>query len=119
MAITSGVQLNLNLAFPNAGIVFVIKADNGTSPTTFHLSVNDTSGNQVPFKVDACPPLADWVRGYTRWLRRASVVASHDENSINGTFQDGLSPEQTLQGIQIACDMIRQRFDLYEESVLA
>ena len=68
--------------------------------------------------VDASPQLADWVRGYTRWLARARVSASFDENGIAGTFATGLTPEQVLQGVRDACDMIRQRFEPYEASVL-
>ncbi len=119
MAAMTDVQVNVNLAFPKAGVVFVIKAGNGGSPATFEIGVTDASGKQVPFRVEKSPPLADWVRGYTRWLRRASVVASYDDSGIRGKFFDGLTPEQTLQGVQAACDMIRQRFELYEESVLA
>ncbi len=122
MAAMTDVQVNVNLAFPKAGVVFVIKAGNPDAPgaaTTFELGVTDSSGKQVPFRVEKSPPLADWVRGYTRWLRRASVAASYDESGIRGKFFDGLTPEQTLQGVQAACDMIRQRFELYEESVLA
>ena len=33
-------------------------------------------------------------------------------------FFEGLSPEETLTGIKDACDMIRQRFEHYKESVL-
>ena len=124
MATMSEVEISLGLAFPKAGIVFAIKAgqpgggSNGRAPS-FHLSVFDSSGQrQIPFTEDASPQLADWVRGYTRWLYRAKVTASHDENGITGTFAADLSPEQMLEGIREACDMIRQRFDLYEESVL-
>ena len=120
MASDSITQINLNLAFPKAAIVFVIEVagSNGQAPS-LHLHVTDSSGNKVPFKADASPHLADWVRGYTRWLYRARVSASHDAEAITGTFADGLTPEQVLQGVQDACDMIRQRFELYDGSVLS
>jgi hypothetical protein len=120
MASTSGVQANVNLAFPRAGVVFAIRVEtpDGNAPT-FNLRVTDATGKRtIPFRVDASPQLADWVRGYTRWLRRASVTASYDESGIKGSFSGGLTPEQVLQGVRDACDMIRQRFELYEESVL-
>ena len=41
------------------------------------------------------------------------------EDSISGTFAPTLTSEQTLEGVQLACDMIRQRFELYTESVVA
>ena len=59
-----------------------------------------------------------YFRGYSRWLHRARVSASLNESSIDGKFADGLSSEQVLDGVRIACDMIRQRFELYQESVL-
>ena len=124
MAISNSVNLDLSLAFPRAGVAFAIEAraqDGGADedPSTFRVSVSDASnGRAVPLTVDASPQLADWVRGYTRWLARARVSASFDENGIAGTFAAGLTPEQVLQGVRDACDMIRQRFEPYEASVL-
>ena len=43
-----------------------------------------------------------------------SQLDTHTE----GTFRDGMTAEQTLLGMREACDMIRQRFELYEESVI-
>ena len=125
MTTDSYAQIAVGLAFPNAGVVFNITVEppSGASdgqPPAFHLAVTDASNGQaVPFSVDASAHLADWVRGYSRWLVRARVRATCDENSITGTFFDGLAPEQVLQGVRDACDMIRQRFDLYQESVLS
>ncbi len=117
MSDTSDVRISLNLAFPQAGVVFDIEAGPDRS---FRLTVRRVSdGGFVPFRSDASPQLADWVRGYTRWLRRARVTATHDESSINGVFDEGLTPEQVLDGVREACDMVRQRFGLYKESVLA
>ena len=124
MAISNSVNLDLSLAFPRAGVAFAIEArvqDGGADEdsSTFRVSVSDASnGRAVPLTVDASPQLADWVRGYTRWLARARVSASFDENGIAGTFAAGLTPEQVLQGVRDACDMIRQRFEPYEASVL-
>ena len=125
MAATSDVQISVNLAFPNAGVVIKINVEppadgaNGQAPS-FRLNVTDISGRKaIPFPTDSSPPLADWVRGYSRWLRRSRITASHDENAITGSFDSDLSGEQVLQGVQDACDMVRQRFELYEESILA
>ena len=124
MAISNSVNLDLSLAFPRAGVAFAIEArvqDGGADEdsSTFRVKVSDASnGRAVPLTVDASPQLADWVRGYTRWLARARVSASFDESGIAGTFAAGLTPEQVLQGVRDACDMIRQRFEPYEASVL-
>ena len=121
---SSDVQLKHNLAFPTAGVVFNISVDSPEgsdgSGASFRLGVTEASGGSaVPFSVDSSPELADWVRGYSRWLVRARVSATFDENEITGTYSSDVTPEQVLVGIREACDMIRQRFDMYTESVLA
>jgi hypothetical protein len=123
MAISNSVNLDLSLAFPRAGVAFAIEArvqnGGGDEASTFRVSVSDASnGRVVPLSVDASPQLADWARGYSRWLARARVRASFDESGIAGTFAADLTPEQVLQGVSEACDMIRQRFEPYEASVL-
>ena len=114
------LNITINLPFPTAGVNFSLsmKSSDG-SPGTFSLNVSNlATGDAVPFTVASSPALADWVRGYSRWLYRAKVAASHDTKSITGTIVEGTTPEQALEGMQEACDMIRQRFGLYEESVL-
>ena len=73
----------------------------------------------MSFTSASSPVLADWVRGYTRWLYRAGVSARYDEQAISGAFAHGMSAERILEGVQLACDMIRQRFELYEDSIKA
>ena len=123
MAISNSVNLDLSFAFPAAGVAFAIEArvqNGGDEASTFRVSVSDASnGRAVPLRVDASPQLADWARGYSRWLARARVRASFDESDIAGTFAADLTPEQVLQGVSEACDMIRQRFEPYDASILA
>ena len=77
MTTESRVQLDVNLAFPKAGIVFDIEVKpvgdvSDEVSHFFRLSVTDhSSGGAVPFNADASAQLADWARGYTRWLVRA------------------------------------------------
>lgn len=139
MASNSGVNLSVYLPFPAAGVAFRIRVDSDTviGPSAFILSAHrqvadedvptsfaigpatDERGqNALPFSVDVSPCLADWVRGYTRWLVRAGVQATYDSNSINGTFAESATVEQVLLGVRDACDMIRQRFEWYEESIV-
>ena len=122
MATKSGIQIDVDLPFPEAGVTFAIKVEtpsNGEAPS-FRLTVTDLSKERtIPFTVAGSQQLADWVRGYTRWLVRAKVDATHDEQAITGSFGADTPPEQVLQGVRDACDMVRQRFGAYTESVLA
>ena len=124
MTTKATIDINVELPFHRAGIVFNVKAQSpagapeGQAPS-FELSVVESSrGERVLFNVEVSPPLADWVRGYTRWLVRARVTATSETDRITGAFADGLTAEQVLGGMRDACDMIRQRFELYEESIL-
>ncbi len=121
MPVSSNMNLNMDLAFPDAGITFSIVVDgNGGGASSFSLKVTESAGGAPVSIVSAgSPQLSDWARGYSRWLRRARVTASFDDNGISGTFDEGLTPEQVFVGLREACDMIRQRFDLYKSSVLA
>ena len=122
MAAKPGVRIHVDLPFPRAGVAFTIKVETPSDgrPASFHLAVTDfAKARTIPLTVAGSPQLADWVRGYTRWLVRANVAATYDEGAITGSFTSELTPERMLQGVKDACDMIRQRFDAYGESVLA
>ncbi len=119
-------QVNLNLClrlpFDGAGIEFNIEVnesgDSSSGPGFTLVAQASGSGDRLAFQSQVSPVLADWVRGYTRWLYRARISAHHTEDAIVGAFLADLSAEQVFEGLQLACDMIRQRFELYEESVL-
>ena len=103
MSSNAGVNLSVYLPFPKAGVAFRIRVESDETPgiSTFHLSVHrwvsdedvptsyalgpatDLSVDrmQCPSAVHVSPCLADWVRGYTRWLVRAGVTATN-HNSI-------------------------------------
>lgn len=118
---TLDINIDMGLAFPKAGLLFNIGVISQTGyPTLFRLLVTDLEQKRaIPFREYECPCLADWAPGYCRWLTRAHIKASYDvREGISGSFVDGLTPEQVLRGVSDACDMIRQRFDLYEESVV-
>ena len=99
MTVQDKIDLTLRLPFEGAGVEFVIEVGETDSGTTFGLTVESLdSGDRVPFTSPPSPVLADWVRGYTRWLFRARVSASYDEDSISGTFAPDLTSEQTPRG---------------------
>ena len=122
MTTLTKLNLCLRLPFQAAGVEFSIEVNesgqDGAGPLFSLVVLNSESGDRVPFASHASPVLADWVRGYTRWLYRARVSAQHTDDAIRGAFAESLSAEQVLEGLQMACDMIRQRFELYEGSVL-
>ena len=120
MSANSGVNARVFLPFPAAGVAFKVSvSSDGEGASIFELNATDSDGEQtLPFSVEVSPCLADWVRGYTRWLVRAGVHATHDTERITGTFNESMNAEQVLLGVRDACDMIRQRFELYEENVV-
>jgi len=118
---TMDINIDMGLAFPKAGLLFNIGVISQTGyPTLFRLLVTDIEQTRaIPFREYECPCLADWAPGYCRWLIRAHIKASYDvREGISGRFVGELTPEQVLRGLSDACDMIRQRFELYEESVV-
>ena len=121
---TEKVSLNLcfRLPFEGAGVEFNIEvnesADDSSGPGFSLVAQTCGSGDRLAFKSDVSPVLADWVRGYTRWLYRARISAQHTDDAIVGSFASNVTAEQIFGGLQLACDMIRQRFELYRESVL-
>ena len=120
-------QVNLNLClrlpFEKAGVEFNIEVnesgDPGSGPEFSLVALASGSGDRLWFQSQVSPVLADWVRGYTRWLYRARISAQHTDDAIFGTFAADVTAEQVFEGLQLACDMIRQRFELYEGSVIA
>ena len=125
MATISETAIKINLAFPKAGVTFVVEctppdAASSNDSHSFKITANSSeTSSALTFTEDTSTQLADWIKGYSRWLVRANVTASFTDECINGTFRSGLSPEQVLSSVNDACDMIRQRFDHYETSVLS
>lgn len=118
---TMDINIDMGLAFPKAGLLFNIGVISQAGyPTLFRLLVTDIEQKRaIPFREYECPCLADWAPGFCRWLIRAHIKASYDvREGISGSFAEGLTPEQVLRGVSDACDMIRQRFELYEETVV-
>lgn len=139
MSNNSRANLSVYLPFPKAGVAFRIRvsSDEASGPSNFVLSAHNWIADEdvpasfaigpttdergqdaLPFSADVSACLADWVRGYTRWLVRAGVKATHDTDKITGVFNESMTAEQVLLGVRDACDMIRQRFELYEDSIL-
>ena len=116
---TDTMKLNLSLPFESAGVEFRIQVADDDDGANFSLTAAcPETGAPMAFVSEVSPVLADWVRGYTRWLYRCRISATHTDDAITGSFERGLDAEQVLEGLRLACDMIRQRFELYEGSVV-
>ena len=111
--------------FSSAGVTFILKCNSaktgsGSKTANFTVSaVNAVSLETLKLNEDTSPQLVDWAKGYSRWLTRANVIADYNDDGILGTVKEGITIAETLTGIQAACDMISQRFDHYESSILA
>ena len=118
MTDTMKLNLNLSLPFERAGVEFRIQVADDDGARFSLTAACPGTGDQLAFVSEVSPVLADWVRGYTRWLYRCRISATHTEDAITGSFERGLDAEQIFDGLRLACDMIRQRFELYEGSVV-
>ena len=119
MTDTMKLNMSLSLPFESAGVEFRINVADDNGAASFSLTAACTgTGAPMAFVSDVSPVLADWVRGYTRWLYRCRISATHTDDAITGSFERGLDADQILEGLRLACDMIRQRFELYEGSVV-
>tara|TARA_B100000749_G_scaffold170145_1_gene131022 strand:+ start:572 stop:949 length:378 start_codon:yes stop_codon:yes gene_type:complete len=119
------LDITTKLTFSSAGVTFILKCNSaktgsGSKTANFTVSaVNAVSLEALKLNEDTSPQLVDWAKGYSRWLTRANVIADYNDDGILGTVKEGITIAETLTGIQAACDMISQRFDHYESSILA
>ena len=121
---TTEIDITTKLTFSSAGVTFILKCNSaktgsGSKTANFTVSaVNAVSLEALKLTEGTSPQLVDWAKGYSRWLTRANVTADFNEDGILGTVQEGITVAETLTGIQAACDMISQRFNHYEGSIL-
>ena len=121
---TTEIDITTKLTFSSAGVAFILKCNtaktrSSSKTASFTVSAVDAvSLEALKLTEDTSPQLLDWAKGYSRWLTRANVTADFDDDGILGIFKEGITVAETLTGIQAACDMISQRFDHYESSIL-
>ena len=121
---TTEIDITTKLTFSSAGVAFILKWNtsktrSSSKTASFTVSAVDAiSLEALKLTEGTSPQLVDWAKGYSRWLTRANVTADFNEDGILGTVQEGITVAETLTGIQAACDMISQRFDHYESSIL-
>ena len=104
----AGIAVNISLASPSAG-----------HPSEFRFSVDNlATGDAVTFSHEACPPVHDFTRGYTRWLGTKGVRASRGAEAITGQADPGASASHLLAVLQEAVDMVDQKFSNYRGPVI-
>ena len=121
---TTEIDITTKLTFSSAGVVFILKYNTAKTRSSsktgsFTVSAVDAiSLDALKLTEGTSPQLVDWAKGYSRWLTRANITADFNDDGILGTVKEGITIAETLTGIQAACDMISQRFDHYESSIL-
>ncbi len=121
---TIEIDITTKLTFLSAGVTFILKCNTaktavGPKTANFTVSALDAiSLEALKLTEDTSPQLLDWAKGYSRWLTRANVTADFNDDGILGIVKEEITVAETLTGIQAACDMISQRFDHYENSIL-
>lgn len=119
----SNISINADLHFPPAGITFKIEVDlpgdssQGASITIS--SVDSASGEAIHIRDDSSAVLADFAPAFNRWLRRCTITGTVEETRITGTFHQDVDLEHLLRYTADICDMITQRFSLYQDKVFA
>ncbi|MCH8086857.1 MAG: hypothetical protein IIC81_03275 [Chloroflexi bacterium] len=119
----SNISINAELHFPLAGITFKIEvglpegASQGASITIS--PVDSASGEPIPIRDDSSAVLADFAPAFNRWLRRCTITGTVEETRITGAFHQDVDLERLLRYTADICDMITQRFSLYQEKVFA
>ena len=124
MAKQHSLQLSSGLRYERAGLLFRVGLDlpeertDGQGATVRIVAEDLNTGQRVPFTNAACPPLADFMAGYPRWMVRLGIRATKGEDEITGTVRANASVEDLLSAAAQLGDMIDQKFSLYKERVL-
>lgn len=116
----NSLEMKMKLPYPAAGVIFEIECDSSISGDNFKITVLSYE-DSIPVKIndEISLQLVDWAKGYARWLNRANVSAHFDETGVSGKLKEGLSTSELLNGLNLACDMLDQRFLHYEEAIIA
>ncbi|MEE9247812.1 MAG: hypothetical protein V3U79_03850 [Dehalococcoidia bacterium] len=121
----SNISISVYLHFPPAGITFKIEVDlpedgsQAQGPSITISPVDSANGEAIPIRDDSSAVLADFAPAFNRWLRRCSITGTVEETRITGAFHQDVDIEHLLRYTADICDMITQRFSLYEEKVFA
>jgi hypothetical protein len=113
--------MDLDLAFPTAGVGFSIEIRPGsdTEGSTLLLRLRAlTAGKTARFHPESSYALGDFVGGLCRWLGTKGVSVTHSEQEISGRFHVRYTLPQTLQTTQELCQMLEDKFAAYPHTIL-
>ncbi len=118
----SYLKVNSALDYRPAGVTFRIEIDltevSQAGASLKITPINSHNGANIPITDEASVVLADFAQAFARWMRTRRVTASVEGDHIAGTFHQELTIKELLQYASDICEMINQRFSLYQESVI-
>ena len=124
----STMKSEIKLTYKKANIQFAIEisppkegdGDKSKAETLLRISVKDAAGKKgLAFTEDCSSVLADFVGGFVRWLSTLGVTASSNGGEITGSFHPDYDVHNLIKASGGVCEMIEQRFSLYQNSILA
>jgi hypothetical protein len=122
MGVTGAVSIELDLAFPTAGVRFAVHIRPGEAGQDAGLGIELQSleeGKQARFTPQSSYALADFVGGFCRWLGTKGIKAAHTDEAISGQFQGQQTVMQLLATTQELCQMLDDKFGAYPYSILS
>jgi hypothetical protein len=116
------VTIDLDMAFPTAGVGFTVQVrpGEGTAGADLHIGLRAVeAGKTARFVPESSYALADFVGGFCRWLGTRGVTVTHSEQEITGHFQPRSTVLQVLAITRELSQLLEDKFGLYPHSILA
>lgn len=116
------VTIDLDMAFPTAGVAFNVQVRPGSAEVgaALHIELRAVEeGKSARFTRESSYALADFVGGFCRWLGTKGVTVSHTEQEITGHFHPRYTVPQMLTTTQELCQMLEDKFAAYPHPIVA
>jgi hypothetical protein len=121
MASGSNVSIDLDMAFPTAGVGFAIQVRLANEAEGAALQVRlraVAEGKTAMFTRECSYPLGDFIGGFCRWLGTKGVTVSHTDQEVSGHFHPRYTVPQMLSTTQELCQLLEDKFGAYPHSIL-
>lgn len=122
MGVAGDVTIDLDMAFPTAGVGFTVRIRPGEADAGASLGIELRSmeaAKQARFRHESSYALADFVGGFCRWLGTKGITASHTDEAITGRFRAPCPITHMLATAQELCQMLDDKFGAYPHSILS